>query len=100
VWTSHSGSALVARIGDPAQVTKYEFGTRTATFHVCTRCGVVPLVTSEICGRLYAVVNVNALERIEPERLQRAPASFEGEDVQARLARRQRNWIGDVRIEA
>jgi len=32
--------------------------------------------------------------------LRRSPASFEGEDEGVRLARRQRNWIADVRIEA
>ena len=99
VWTSHPGSALTVRIQDRASVAKYEFGTRTATFHVCARCGVVPLVTSEIDGRLYAVVNVNVLEGLDPASLRRAPTSFEGEDVEARLARRKRNWIADVRID-
>jgi hypothetical protein len=98
VWTSHPGSTLDVRIADRARVTSYEFGTRSATFHVCASCGVVPLVTSEIDGRLYAVVNVNALDGVDPASLQRVPASFEGEDLASRLARRKRNWIGDVRI--
>jgi hypothetical protein len=58
----------------------------------------VPLATSEIEGRLYAVVSVNALENIDPSWLRRGGASFEGEDVESRLARRKRNWIADVRI--
>jgi hypothetical protein len=57
-----------------------------------------PLVTSEIANYLYAVVNVNVLENVDPSRLRRAAASFEGEDVESRLARRVRNWIADVRI--
>lgn len=85
---------------DAALVSKYAFGTRTATFHVCSRCGAVPLVTSEIANHLYAVVNVNVFENVDPSRLRRAPASFEGEDVESRLARRKRYWIGDVRIAA
>jgi hypothetical protein len=96
VWTSHPGSRLAVKIADDALVSRYEFGTRTATFHVCARCGVPPLVTSTIDGRVYAVVNVNCLEDVDPARLDRAPASFEGETVDARLARRKRNWIGDV----
>jgi hypothetical protein len=47
---------------------------------------------------MYAVVNVNCFVDVDPARLDRAPASFEGEDVDARLARRKRNWIGDVRF--
>ena len=60
--------------------------------------GDVPLVTSETAGHVYAVVNVNVFENVEQSRLSRAAADFEGEDVGSRLARRQRNWIADVRI--
>ena len=98
VWTSNPGSRLAVSIRDTSLVSKYVFGTRTATFHVCSRCGAVPLVTSEIADRLYAVVNVNVLENVDPSRLRRASAQFEGEDVESRLARRRRNWIADVRI--
>jgi len=96
VWTSHPRARLRVSIGDRSLVSRYAFGTRTATFHVCARCGVVPVVTSEIEGRLHAVVNVNAFEGIDPARLRRAAASFDGEDVGARLARRARNWIAEV----
>jgi hypothetical protein len=58
----------------------------------------VPLVTSEIANRLYAVVNVNVFENVDASWLRRGPASFEGEDVESRLARRTRNWIADVRF--
>ena len=98
VWTSDPKSRLVVAIRDATLVSKYVFGSRTATFHVCSRCGTVPLVTSEIANQLYAVVNVNALENVDPSWLRRAAASFEGEDVESRLARRRRNWIADVRI--
>ena len=98
VWTSNPESRLTVAIGDASLVSKYAFGTRTATFHVCARCGSVPLVTCEIAGHLYAVVNVNVLENVDQASLRRAGASFEGEAVEARLARRKRNWIADVRI--
>jgi hypothetical protein len=97
VWTSNPAATLAVSIGDPALVSKYAFGTRTATFHVCSRCGAVPLVTCEIEGRLYAVVNVNVLENADPAWLRRAATNFEGEDVESRLARRKRGWIADVR---
>ena len=100
VWTSHPDSRLAVAVRDAALVSKYAFGTRTAAFHVCSRCGAVPLVTSEIASNLYAVVNVNALENIDHSWLRRAAVSFEGEDIESRLARRKRNWIGDVRIVA
>lgn len=98
VWTSNPHSRLAVRVRDAALVSRYLFGTRSATFHICSHCGVVPLVTSEIGNHLYAVVNVNALEDVDPSRLRRAAADFEGEALEARMARRQRNWIADVRI--
>lgn len=98
VWTSHPGSRLEVAVADPSLVSRYAFGTGTADFHVCARCGVVPLVTCEIDGRLHAVVNVNVFEGIDRSILKRGEASFEGEGVESRLARRQRNWIGSVRI--
>ena len=99
VWTSNPRGALTVRVRDPRAVSKYAFGTHTALFHACTRCGVVPVVTSEIDGRLYAVVSVNAFDNVEPARLRRAPVSFEGEGEGERLARRRRHWIADVRFE-
>ena len=48
VWTSHPGSNLAVEVRNPAQASKYVFGTRTAIFLVCSICGAVPLVTSEI----------------------------------------------------
>ena len=98
VWTSQPQSRLAVKIADDALVSRYRFGTGTATFHVCARCGVPALVTSEIDGRVYAVVNVNCLDDVDPARLDRAAASFDGETIDARLARRKRNWIADVRF--
>ena len=64
--------------------------------YVCGSCGVVPLVTSDIEGGLYAVVNVNTFEGIDRAELDESPTDFEGESTEGRLARRQRNWIPEV----
>jgi len=101
VWTSCPTGALKVKLADPSRVSKYAFGTQTATFHICARCGVVPVVTSEIDGRLYAVVSVHAFDGVDASLLRLAPASFDGESEPARLARRKRNWIAAVEfIEA
>jgi len=55
-------------------------------------------VSCEIDGRTYAVVNVNALDGVDPAWLRRASSNFDGEAVASRLARRQRNWIADVEL--
>ena len=99
VWTSCPGGTLRVRIDDPSRVSRYAFGTHTAEFHVCGRCGVVPVVTSRIDDRLYAVVSVNAFENVDRTLFSEVPISFDAEDEDARLARRARNWIGDVTFE-
>jgi hypothetical protein len=97
VWTSNPLGALEVTVKDRSLVSKYAFGTRTAEFHVCALCGIVPVVTSLIDDHLYAVVSVNAFDGIDQSLVRRAPASFDGEGTGARLARRKRNWIADVK---
>ncbi len=96
LWTSNPAGALRVAVRDPAQVSRYGFGTGTAEVHICTRCGVPPVITSRIADRLYAVVSVNAFDGVDPARIRRAPITLDDEDTATRLARRQRNWIADV----
>ena len=96
VWTSDPHARLVVTVRDRALVSDYRFGTGTADFHCCARCGVVPVVSCRIAGRLYAVVSVHAFEDADAALLRVVPASFEGEDTASRMERRQRNWIAEV----
>lgn len=98
VWTSNRDAKLSVTLHRAEAVSKYVFGTETAAFYVCSRCGVVPLVTSEIASHVYAVVNVNTFENVGAVSVRRQPANFSGEDLEPRLARRQRNWIADVEV--
>lgn len=100
VWTSCPTGSVTVTVADPAHAARYAFGTRTAVFHVCAKCGVVPVVTSDIDGRTYAVVSVNAFEDVDPALVKRASATFDGEDEHSRLARRKRNWIAHVQFRS
>ncbi len=96
VWTSCPGGTLKLSVRDGSRVSRYAFGTKTAEFHICSACGIAPVVTSRIDGREYAVVSVNAFEGVDPALVRKSPVTFEGESEDARLARRTRNWIRDV----
>ncbi len=98
VWTSTPGGKLKVVVENGSLVSRYQFGTKTAEFLVCARCGAVPVATSSIDGQLFAVVSVNALEGVSPSLLQRGSSNFDGEETGSRLARRKRNWIGSVEI--
>lgn len=98
-WTSHRSAELVVEINDRSLVSKYNFGTKTADFCVCSVCGVVPLVLSEIDDRQYAVVNVNTFQEIDNFSFSSASADFDGENIKGRLKRRKRNWISNVLLD-
>ncbi|MEO7432764.1 MAG: hypothetical protein ABIR62_12245 [Dokdonella sp.] len=100
VWTSDPAAKLVVRIRDAALVASYEFGTQTAEFRVCGRCGVVPLASCTIERARFAVVNVTALRGVDEQMVVRSSSNVDGEDIGTRLARRQRNWISQVAIDA
>jgi hypothetical protein len=99
-WTSHGDSELAAVVDDDSSVSKYRFGTATAEFYVCSQCGAVPFVISDIENHLYAVVNVNTFEGVDSSSLVRSSTNFDGEETGVRLERRKRNWIPNVRISA
>lgn len=97
-WTSDPGAGLRVAVHDAGEITVYRFGTSTADFHVCSRCGIVPFVSCNLDGRTYAVVNVNTFHDAEDLRMTRSPASFGDEVTADRLERRRRNWIADVAV--
>jgi hypothetical protein len=96
VWTSHPQGLFRLQIADDAEVRLYRFGTKTADFHVCIICGVIPIVTCTIDGARYAVVNVNTFDDVDRSHLVEQPADFEGETTDNRLARRARNWTPEA----
>jgi hypothetical protein len=96
VWTSAPRGSFRLQVADEASVRRYRFGTESADFHVCTGCGAVPIVTCEVDGARYAVVNANAFDNVDPSELARAPADFEGESIETRLARRKRHWTPEA----
>jgi hypothetical protein len=92
VWTSHPTGQFRIAIADASQSGQYQFGTKTADFHVCKTCGIVPIVTCVIEGARYAVVNVNTFDNVDRSELAEAPSNFEGESTESRMTRRRRNW--------
>ena len=98
VWTSSPSAKLQVQIHNPTLLTRHTFDTRTAEFLICKQCEDIPVVTSEIDGRLYAVVNVHALHGISPTLLKHFQSDFDGESVEERLSRRRQNWISNVTL--
>jgi len=77
---------------DWAQVEPYRFGSGTAEFLVCRRCGVYIAAVSETAAGTRAVVNTNSLDSRARFTQPPAPVDHDGEKLADRLARRARNW--------
>ena len=77
-------------------VEPYRFGSRTADYLVCRRCGVYVGAVCETPAGLRAVINTNALtDRAAFSQAASAP-DYDGEATEDRLARRARNWTPAV----
>jgi len=78
---------------DWSLVSKYRFGSRTADYLLCRRCGVyVGAVCDTPSGRR-AVINTLSLgDRVAFEQQAKQP-DYDGEAIDARLARREANWM-------
>ena len=97
-YTSGPDAVLEVKIQDPSVSATYEFGTRTAEFFRCNRCGVMIFAGCSIDGRRFAVLNVNTLDDVGQLPLHTVDVDFDNEQVDGRLERRRRNWIGNVSI--
>lgn len=81
---------------DWSLVEAYRFGSRTADFLVCRRCGVYLGAVCDTPAGRRAVVNTNALADRAQFTGAAAPVDHDSEPVDARLARRARNWTPAV----
>ena len=99
LYVSAPSARLTITLAEPGRVSRYAFGHETATFLVCTRCGVMAAAVSEIEGRLHSVLNANMLSPpLDIDRATVPVADYEAEDVPGRLERRCQRWIGNVTI--
>jgi hypothetical protein len=78
---------------DWSLVERYRFGTRTADYIVCRRCGVYVAAVCETAAGTRAVVNVNCLSDRAAFASGPTVTQYEGEDTEARLRRRTLNWM-------
>ncbi len=89
-FVSDPNSTVTFQIADISKHNIATHGHGTANFHECTNCGVI-IVTSEIDGELYCVINAKALH-LKYYTLDTMVKDYSGETVSARLSRRKNNW--------
>jgi hypothetical protein len=77
---------------DWSLVQKYQFGSRTADYLLCRRCGVYIGAVCETPAGWRAVINTLCLEDRAAFIQQATHPDYDQETVTMRLARRARNW--------
>lgn len=90
--TSDPNGAVDIRADDWALVERYRFGTGTAEFVICKRCGVYIGAIGETAAGLRAVINTNCLDDRAAFSASPVPVDHDGEATEGRLARRAANW--------
>ena len=81
---------------DWSLVEPYRFGSRTADYLVCRRCGIYIGAVCDTPAGTRAVVNTNALQDRAVFTQEPARPDYDGEETAARLARRAANWTPTV----
>jgi hypothetical protein len=82
---------------DWTMVERYQFGSRTADYLVCRRCGVYVGALCETASGLRTVINVNCLDDRAAFTQTPALPEYDGEPTEARLERRSANWMPAAR---
>ena len=78
---------------DWSLVELYRFGSATADYLVCRRCGVYVAAICETTAGTRAVVNVNCLDDRAAFTTVPVVSEYDGESTDARLARRAEKWM-------
>lgn len=81
------------RANDWALVERYRFGSRTADYLLCRRCGVYIGAVCETTAGLRAVLNTLCLNDRAAFTQQAIRPDYGAETTEIRLARRAANWM-------
>jgi hypothetical protein len=94
--TSDPDGSVEIRAEDWSLVEPYRFGSSTADFLVCRRCGVYIGAVCDTLAGMRAVINTNSLATRARFTGAAAPVDHDGEATADRVARRAANWTPAV----
>ncbi len=90
--TGDPDGLLEIAIADEAKVDRYRFGLGITDFLICRACGVYVSALVEEPGGLLATLIVNTLDLPQDGFPEPAPAHYDDETGEQRLARRRLRW--------
>ena len=90
--TSDPHGRLIFEFYDPEQLQRYRFALRTADFLVCRQCGVYIGAVIDAGGASYGIINTHALDTAPPDIAPVGAISYDDEDTDGRVSRREQRW--------
>ena len=93
---SDPNGQVTIRASDWSRVERYRFGSRTADYLLCRRCGVYIGAVCETSAGPRAVINTLCLHDRAAFVQEAARPDYDGETVDLRLVRRATNWMPAV----
>lgn len=98
MYSSDPDGVLKVKIKSPSNLKKFKFGTKSADFAFCSKCGIMAYITCKIENQTYAVINTNCIDMPFTKKSEIPVLDYSAETLTDRLARRKKNWIGKVVI--
>jgi hypothetical protein len=80
------------RVRDETQLSRYQWGTRSAEFLVCRNCGGYAGAVMTSGARKYMVVNVNLVDDPSQFTQPAVPVNYDAETPEERRKRREAVW--------
>ena len=90
--TSDPTGSIAFEASRPGQLQRYRFGLNTADFLLCRTCGVYIGAVIETPKGHFGIVNTHALVDPQPAMAAAEPVSYDGENSDGRVARREERW--------
>ncbi|HLY52691.1 MAG TPA: hypothetical protein VKQ31_06750 [Steroidobacteraceae bacterium] len=90
--TTDPAGRLAFHANDAGLLQRYRFGTRSADFLICRRCGVYIGAQIETSRGAFGTLNTRVLERAAESLPGALPADYEAESPSERIARREQRW--------
>ena len=90
--TSDPSGSLEFTTAEPTVLARYRFALRTADFLLCRECGVYIGAVITTDAGMFGIVNTHALTEQPATMAGVAPATYDGENTDGRVSRREERW--------
>jgi hypothetical protein len=90
--TSDPQGHIAFSAADSSLLQRYRFALRTADFLLCRSCGVYIGAVIDVDSGRYGIINIHTLTPVPERTAAVVPISYDGEDTDGRVARREARW--------